>query len=57
VQGNAGNFVLRNRTTRWICFACQRRRAIGATPVAQAAHVDGHALACELVLTFFTPPL
>jgi hypothetical protein len=34
VQGDAGNFVLRNRTTRWICHACQRRRAIGSAPVA-----------------------
>jgi hypothetical protein len=34
VQSDAGSAVLRNRTTRWICFACQRRRALSTLPVA-----------------------
>jgi hypothetical protein len=34
VQSDAGSAVLRNRTTRWICFACQRRRALSTPPVA-----------------------
>jgi hypothetical protein len=28
VPNEAGSYVLRNKTTRWLCFECQRRRGL-----------------------------